>query len=663
MSQDTLEGPLRLRTLAPPPHPSQERDGRLVNIAIAVILASVVGAVIISRHVEQRLFFSRMALVGIAVELAILVFLCRRRVAQALQEFFTATAHPLNLAIFRMAVFWAIFHEVQLPEIGSFSRMPTGLEFAPWGMGALLPHLPVHARLAAIAGELVLVFSAAGFVGIFSRTSALACALLGFYALGIPQFYGKVDHNHHLLWFAMILAVSPCGDFFSLDAVVAAWKRADRGITEPPPPSRVHALPLCFVMLLIGVIYFFPGFWKLWQGGFDWFLTDNLRQQLYLFWTWSFNGLWVPAHRIDQHVLLCRIIAAAVPLFELSFIFLMFHRILRTAAALAGLVFHASTNFFMRISFLSLRVCYVAFFDWAGIFAYIGRALYREDVFFVYDGTRVSSRRLVAFARVWDIFQRITYIDGADKEALLRLPESGRGLIEQETLAIIHGKLWTGPSAYRVMAYRIPILWPIVPLLYFWPRSNRVLSFHQHPAESRAVPAHVLVPQVAGWRRVQLGCIAVVGCVLLLGSVWGGVTRHINGWPFACYPTFSLPPTERITSLGIVAVAPSGAETVVSELGFPYHRYYGLSQNILAIDDPVVRNGRLLLLWARAVYINPKLRATTAVKFYAESLWIDPDLWSRNPESRKLVFIWYPPADGSIPRQTANPHFSVTEWQ
>jgi hypothetical protein len=512
---------------------------------------------------------------------------------------------------------------------------------------------------------LLLVFSAAGFIGLFSRSSALACTLLGFYCFGIPQFYGKVDHNHHLLWFAIILAVSPCGDFFTLDASRSAWKRADREITDPPSPSQAYALPLRFVMLLMGVIYFFPGFWKLWQSGFDWFLTDNLPRQLYLFWTWSFDGLWLPAFRIDQHVLLYRIAAAATPLFELSFVFFMFHRTLRAVSAVGGLIFHASTNWFMRISFLSLRVCYVALIDWAWIFGRIGRALHRETALFVYDGTCFWSRRLVAFLRVWDVFQRVTYINGADKGAvsslLSHLPERDKGLLAQKMFVVIHNRVWSGSSAYRVLAWRVPVLWPFVPILHFWKPSNRAPAAYKRPTESGPILAQAST-QIAGRRSTQLACIAVVGSLLLFGSVLGGATRHINGWPFACYPPFSLPVPDQIPSLSVIAVAPSGAEAAVRNFGFPYHRYYGLSMNILAIENPLVRNDRLLLVWTRAVRLAPELRATTTVKFYVENLWIDPALWSRNPKNRKLLFVWRPPADGGVPPHL-NTHLSYTEWQ
>ncbi len=666
MSRDTIEVPSPGHTPAASPAPQDNRQKRMVHIAAVAVGLSLVGSVMMSRHIERRLLFSRAALIGIAIELVMLALLQRRQVRQTLKLFFTSATHPLNLAIFRMAVFWAIFNEVQPSSILSFSRMPFGLRFAPWGMGALLPHLPIDATWAKIACVLLLVFCATGFVGIFSRTSALACALLSFYALGIPQFYGKVDHDHHLVWFVAILAVSPCGDFFALDAVVAAWKRADRGVTDAVPASQAYALPLRFIMLLMGVIYFFPGFWKLWQSGFDWFLSENLPGQLHLFWTWSFDGHWLPVFRIDQHEFLCRVAAGAAVLFELTFVFFMFSRKLRAAAAVAGLIFHSATNRFMRISFLSLRACYVALFDWASIFGFIGRALYREDVFCVYDGTRTATRRLVGFVRVWDIFGRVKYVNGADEKVLANLrlsqPEQGREWRALDAFAAAHKKSWTGLSACGALARRIPPLWPIVPILCFWPGVNRVSVIYKRPVVARLFRA-ATVPPLARSRRAQLVVVAVAGCILLVGNFTGGITRHINAWPFACYPTFSLPAPERIVFLDVTAVAPSGRETVVTNFGFPYHRFYGLTRNILAIEDPFVRNERLLLLWARAVQTNPELRTTTAVKFYVENLWTDPERWSRNPQDRRLLFVWYPASGGSIPAPQNNTIFTDVEWQ
>jgi hypothetical protein len=649
-----------------PVPPGQQDHNRIDQIAAVALVASVVGAVVASRYIDQRLRFCHAALYAIATELLSIAVLKRHRVLQSLKVFFTAVSHPLNLAIFRMAVFYAIFNEVDLPTILSFSRMPPGLRFAPWGMTALLPHLPINPISVKIAAVLLLVCSATGFLGIFCRTSALACTILGLYALGIPQFYGKVNHDNHLIWFVAILAVSPCGDFFSLDAVAAAWKRADRGIPDPPVASRVYALPLRLVMLLMGVIYFFPGFWKLWQCGFDWFLTDNLPRQLHLFWTWSFDGHWLPPHRVDRHIVFSQIAGGATVVFEVSFIFLMFSKKLRAMAALGGLVFHAATDRFMRISFLSLRVCYVALFDWASILRFLGLVLSPVDFFFVYDGTSISMRRLVGVVQVCDVFGRVSYVNRANKEVLGRMRPiaalSGHEANSLEVFAAIPDKSWTGLSAYCALARRVPLLWPIVLILYFRSSTNRASVPHRFVVTQRLCQSAGALP-MAGAQRLQLACVAVVGCALLVGNVSGGIGRRINGWPFACYPTFSLPPPERIVSLGVSAVAPSGRETVVDNFGFPYHRFYGLSRNILVIENASARNERLLLLWARAVQTAPELRTTVTVKFYVEDLWIDPNRWGQNPQDRKLLYVWQPPPDGSIPQAGTPTIFTDTEWQ
>jgi hypothetical protein len=491
----------------------------------------------------------------------------------------------------------------------------------------------------------------------------LACTVLGFYFFGVPNFYGKVDHDHHLVWFAAILAFSPCGDFLAVDAALAAWRGADRKSTHPSLRSKAYALPLRFVMLLMGVIYFFPGFWKLWQSGFDWFLTGNLPRQLHLFWLWSFDGFWLPSFRIDRHFSLCRIAAGATILFELTFVFLMFDKRLRVVAALGGLIFHGATNWLMRISFLSLQVCYVALFDWSWICSIIGRALYRKDFLFIYDGNSLSTRRLVGFVRVWDIFGRVRYVDVSDEDILTALHSGSenpnKDFLVEERAVDLRSERSMGFSALCALAERVPLIWPAVPAFYLWSAAKRVCGVHHERAAQGTVP--VVPAALETGARLELAGITVIGCLLLAGNIYGGVGRRINAWPFTCYPTFSLPPPEEIVSLSVVAVDSSGAEKPVRNFGFPYHRFYGLSRNILAIKDPVVRNDRLLLVWVRAVQVTPELR-TAAVRFYVENVWIDPDRWSLNPCDRKLLFAWYPPTDDSVPQARAT-LLSATEWQ
>jgi hypothetical protein len=216
-----------------------------------------------------------------------------------------------------------------------------------------------------IAGKVMVAACVTGILGIFSRTSLLVVAVTIFYGWGTIQWYGKIDHHHHVLWFALVLAASPCGDALSVDALVRAWRRRRRGAKEPPlQEDLAYGLPLHVCMLLMGVLYFFPGFWKIWRSGFDWFLGDNPFNQTYI--KWHMLGRWLPPFRIDEYPLLMHAGALATILFELSFIFLIFGPTTRILAGLAGVTFHTSLNVFMRHGFETLRNCYVIFVDWHG---------------------------------------------------------------------------------------------------------------------------------------------------------------------------------------------------------------------------------------------------------------------------------------------------------
>src|SRR5262249_47636392 len=159
-----------------------------------------------------------------------------------------------------------------------------------------------------------------------------------------------------------------------------------------------------FVWLLMGVIYFFAGMWKLWSGGIDWALSDNLRFMMYEQWTQL--GGWTPFFRIDHYPVIYRGAALGTVLFETSFIFLLFSRRLRMLSVVGGVTFHTMTDVFMRISFASLVKCYVAFFDWYAIARRIGTFLFKEEAYVVYDGNSGLYRRTIACVQVFDILQR-----------------------------------------------------------------------------------------------------------------------------------------------------------------------------------------------------------------------------------------------------------------
>jgi hypothetical protein len=300
-----------------------------------------------------------------------LLSLQRAPVSSFFRRFFNEPASPLNLAIFRIVLFAMVISRVDVEFIAWFNGLPPELRQPPRGLAAIVPLLPVGDELARLACYLLIAAAIAGMVGFCSRSAALIVAVVGTYVLGIPNFYGKVGHYHHMIWFAAILAVSPCGDALSVDAALDAWSRRRRGLRHAHhPPSRLYGVPLRWVWLLMGVIYFFPGLWKIWETGRDWAAGDSFLYILHA--KWFELGGWSPPLRIDHYPLVCRVLAVGAIAFELSFIVLVLFRRTRPWIALAGQAFHTGTYLFMRISFATLQACYVSFVDWGGLLERLG---------------------------------------------------------------------------------------------------------------------------------------------------------------------------------------------------------------------------------------------------------------------------------------------------
>ncbi len=598
---------------------------------------------------QGRAAFSRIVLICIVIQLVVLVSLLNSQTRGVIKRFFNATTYPINLAVFRIVLFFTLFNSVDVSEVVWFSQFPVELRFAPTGLEWLPDYLPINETWATASSTLFLVFCFTGMIGLFTRTSALLALVFGFYVLGIPQFFGKVRHYHHLIWFLAILAASRCGDVFSCDAIWAAWKRADHGVTDPPGSSRIYALPLRFVWLLMGVIYFFPGFWKLGWAGFDWALSDNLKFRLYK--TWLEVGDWTPFFRIDHYPLLYKMAAIGTIIFEVSFIFLIFFPRLRILAALGGLALHNMTNMFMRIPFWWLQACYVALFDWNAIFYRIGRWLYREEMYVVYDGNCKICRRTIASLRVFDIFGRVTYMNVFDKKTI-----TGQGLywldsnaIMADICAIVERKSWNGFSAYRALATRIPVLWPVLPFLYVWSIPKIANRMYKHVTDSRTcsvADAPFLKAEEKEYRhQLHARAVLAVGVLLLFGNILCGLGHVVSSWPFACYPTFEriIEPETQLAFLRISVVSSAGETIPFDEQTlsrkFYWTRWLGLIQHILSTDDTEQIRVHLKALWRLwTQQKDSNLQQADSVRFYKVILLpTPPEEQEANPIRRELL--------------------------
>lgn len=288
----------------------------------------------------------------------------RRVLVRSARKYLTEPDSALNLSVLRIATFGAL---LLIPsgreEFLVHAALPDALLFPPSGIGPLLATLipePFTARLILFAW---ITATTMAMLGLLTRPAAIASALLTLLVLGVPQLHGKVNHAHHLVWFALLLATSPCGDALSIDA----WFR--RGRPSPRPDVR-YGLPLRFTWLLLGMVYFFPGAWKLWTGGVDWIFSDHLRNQIWHQWTT--HAEWTPFLDPTGNPWLLRLGGLGVVVFEMSFVLLMLSRPTRLVALALGLLFHLANLLTLNIGFFSLMAIYPCLVDWPRLLSRLG---------------------------------------------------------------------------------------------------------------------------------------------------------------------------------------------------------------------------------------------------------------------------------------------------
>jgi predicted DCC family thiol-disulfide oxidoreductase YuxK len=583
--------------------------------------------------------FSKALFLFLLLELAAMAALWRRQTADLLRKFFATPGPALNLAIFRIVIFAQLLSPDLLRDARSYAALPADLRVPPWGFAWAVHVLPFNVEVATWCAVLMMICAGLAVLGLWTRVSAAVCALLAIYVYGVPQIFGKVNHDHHMIWFAAILALSPCADYLSADAIFKSWRSADSGITAPPAPSVRYSLPLRFVWLLIGVLYFFPGFWKLWSLGLDWATTDNLRNHLYLKWA---ELQWVPAFRIDHHPWMYHASGLGTLAFETSFIFLVFFPVLRPAVVISGILFHNMTNMFMQISFMSVQLAYTSFVNWQAAFAKLGAKLFPRQMYVLYDGNCGLCRRTVATLRRLDLLDRIEYVNALDEGQLAAAGVShlDRGSLLRDMHAVAGDRVWKGFEAYRAIAWRFPIFWPVLPFLYLWPVAWAGTAIYRRTADSRtcALPQSA-PPETRGKLKPAAAWpVWVLGSALLGGNVYCGLTQHVAAWPIACYPLFA----ERVGTvsrdLSVWAEGLDGRFLQVKPLPWmSSERLRGLMDSILKNGDPEEQKAKLLTSWRMLEQAQPELRGSTQVYFYRDSNSIIPEMKAANPLKRELL--------------------------
>ncbi|HEY0465564.1 MAG TPA: hypothetical protein VGC79_15215, partial [Polyangiaceae bacterium] len=222
------------------------------------------------------------------------------------------------LASLRVVVAALILISPELHQAAALAAHPERLSFVPEGAGffaalQLSPGSAETLRLIALSS------GALALLGFHSRTALALLTLSALPLYALSQLSGAVMHDMHLFWFSGLLALSPCGDVWALDS----WG------TEPKRAAREYAVPVGLGRAFLGVVYFFPGFHKLLESGWQWAAAPHVVAQMHAKW---FEFAELPWLRIDRFPSWCSLGGHAVLLFELGFFPLANWRKTRTLA-------------------------------------------------------------------------------------------------------------------------------------------------------------------------------------------------------------------------------------------------------------------------------------------------------------------------------------------
>ena len=634
----------------------------IVNgLLLAVLVALVAGCVLLRDTLIQTFLdgrarrfevgLARLVLFAVLGQVLFNGVLFWKQIRETLVQFFLREDHALNLAVLRVVVFLLLLTGYGA-KASWYAGLPEALRFPPAGLGRLadlgleelLYFSPAQVEM---AYAVFLFFCVTGLLGLFSRTSALVVVVLGVFPLAAPEFFGKVNHGfHHVLWFAAILSVSRCGDALSLDAIIQAWRRPALA-ARFRRPSRAYGLPFCFVWLSIGVLYFFPGFWKAWLGGSDWVFGQQLEFIMHN--RWFQLQPWSPPFRIDEYPLLYRLLGLATLVFELFFILLLFTPRTRLLAAATGLGFHAGTYAFMRISFYPLMACYVAFFNWKAIARHVGRRLFGDPLQVAYPAHPPNQRRLAAVLTTLDVMEQVAW-NGA-KASSEESPKEDRLVVWDGA----HRR--EGREAWRAVAKRVPLLWPLLPLLYL-PFASRMGTRVLEATRSAGAPREQEKRgNAAGYfatsSKRTLVAVTLVGSFILTASVFYGVNRQGQAWPFACHPTFSGKYNPFVTTVTVDLVDDEGARTsttfheiITEHTPWRSDRAARLLERIANDKDAERARRRLDALWGVVTSEQTALQDVRQVQFFSARFAADPDSVraGRPFVERELLFDFTPSA-------------------
>ncbi|WP_373526594.1 hypothetical protein [Nostoc sp.] len=216
--------------------------------------------------------------------------------------------------------------------------------------------------------------------------------------------------------------------------------------------------------------------------------------------------------------------------------------------------------------------------------------------------------------------------------------------------AVLQRRSWKGYNAYRVIAARIPIFWPILPLLYVWPIPEIGKYIYRRVADSRTcslIKAEIPETKKRNFQvPIYSQALTVIVVSLIIGNSLLGLTERTAGWPLACYPTFSEISGPKVKILEVVPLSGTGALLTFDLKDFKKKmgpvKFNSLAKYVFYptknTKSTIEKELHVSSFWQAISSNYPTLQQVKSVQFYDTRLWSDPEKRSENPVARSLIY-------------------------
>ncbi len=284
------------------------------------------------------------------------------------ENFWFASADPLDLAVARFLFFgivliffqnfmnlkWATV-PMELWQPISFFRFTASLRLSESAVQNII-----------YLWNVATLFACVGFI---TPVSASVSALLSTYLIGLGYCYGNIHADGPMvIIISFILALSPCANAFSCDAVITGATKRNKEI-----PIWTFKL----IWLVWSLMFFSAALCKLKFSGLSWVTTNNLRDWIiFNHYNYYFrrNG-WDIGLFIAQFPRLCQFAAAAVIAMELSVPMILISSRLRRLIVPMTLFFQIACAYVLLVDLKTPYLAYLFFVPWRKVFNQVKKFL------------------------------------------------------------------------------------------------------------------------------------------------------------------------------------------------------------------------------------------------------------------------------------------------